>query len=81
MNEKSNHLDIPEEVLDDDKKETIDQLVQSKITSSGNSSVNVDIKIEVDVKPIAFAIIYSLFAKNELTETQMEDALKKLGQY
>lgn len=72
------HSDTSPEDLDENKNKPIDHLVQSKISSSGNSNVNVDIKIEVDVKPIAFAIIYSLFAMNQLTESQLEEAMKRL---
>ncbi|MBT2618650.1 hypothetical protein [Bacillus sp. ISL-78] len=56
-------------------------LTQAQITQSGNSDVNVHIKINVDVKPIAFAVLYSLLAKEQLTKDEFELALKKLDEY
>lgn len=51
---------------------------QSQISESGNSNVDVHIKLDVDVKPIAFAMLYSLFAGKQLTEIELEKALKRL---
>lgn len=78
MDNERIHSETSEESMNKKMNANIDHLVQSKISNSGNSNVNVDIKIEVDVKPIAFAILYSLFVNNQLTEQQLEEALKRL---
>jgi hypothetical protein len=54
---------------------------QSKVSHSGNSDVNVHINIQVDVKPIALAILYSLLAKKQLSNEEFELALSKLEEY
>jgi hypothetical protein len=59
----------------------IENIAQSKVSESGNSNVDVHIKINVDVKPIAFAMLYSLFSSKQLTELQFEEALKRLEEY
>lgn len=56
-------------------------LNQSQVAHSGNSDVNVHINIQVDVKPIALAILYSLLAKNQLSNEEFELALRKLEKY
>jgi hypothetical protein len=54
---------------------------QSQVAHSGNSDVNVHINIQVDVKPIALAILYSLLAKKQLSNEEFESALRKLEEY
>lgn len=56
-------------------------IIQSSIDHSGNSDVDVQINIQVDVKPIAFAILYSLLATKQLSNRDFENALKKLDEY
>lgn len=56
-------------------------LNQSQVAHSGNSDVNIHINIQVDVKPIALAILYSLLAKNQLSNEEFELALRKLEEY
>jgi hypothetical protein len=54
---------------------------QSQVTHSGNSNVNIHINIQVDVKPIALAILYSLLAKKQLSNEELESALRKLEEH
>lgn len=58
-----------------------DTVAQSKVSDSGNSNVDVQIKIDIDVKPIAFAMLYSLLASKQLTDLQFEEALKRLEDF
>ncbi|MFD2216861.1 hypothetical protein [Metabacillus endolithicus] len=51
---------------------------QSRIEKSGNSDVDVHITIDLDVKPVAFAMLYSLLASQQLTSDQFEEAIKRL---
>ncbi|WP_051239577.1 hypothetical protein [Pontibacillus halophilus] len=51
---------------------------QSKIHSSGNSQVDLHISIDIDVKPIAFAMLYSLLAMKEVTAEEFEEAIKRM---
>lgn len=71
---------VTTEHVDDLSVDTI-QLNQSTITHSGNSDVTVQITIQVDVKPIAFAILYSLVASKQLSTEEFESALQKLAEY
>ncbi len=67
--------------IDEKTNAGIDHLVQSKVSNSGNSTVNIDITVEVDVKPIAFAILYSLYVTNQLPEQELDKALKRLESF
>ncbi|KGX93715.1 hypothetical protein N781_00465 [Pontibacillus halophilus JSM 076056 = DSM 19796] len=46
--------------------------------SSGNSQVDLHISIDIDVKPIAFAMLYSLLAMKEVTAEEFEEAIKRM---
>lgn len=63
---------------DKQKDQNDDYKTKSEINNSGNSEVDVHITIDIDVKPVAFAMLYSLLASKQLTEHQFEDALKRL---
>ncbi|MDE3838686.1 hypothetical protein C0966_04695 [Bacillus methanolicus] len=54
---------------------------QSQVAHSGNSDVNVHVNIQVDVTPIAFAVLYSLLATKQLSNEEFELALKKLEKF
>jgi hypothetical protein len=54
------------------------QLNQSQIGHSGNSDVDVNVNIQVDTMPIAFAILCSLLATKQLTNEEFESAVRKL---
>lgn len=43
-----------------------------------NSDVNVDVNIQVDTIPIAFAVLYYLLATKQLSHEEFEFALRKL---
>lgn len=48
----------------------------SNIDNSGNSDI--DIKIHIDLSSIALAMLYSLFASKQLSNEELETALKRL---
>ncbi|QCR30955.1 hypothetical protein [Lysinibacillus sp. SGAir0095] len=48
----------------------------SEISNSGNSDI--DIKINIDLSSIAFAVLYSLFASKQLSKDELETALNRL---
>jgi hypothetical protein len=54
---------------------------QSEISDSGNSKVDIKINIQVDVKPIAFAIIYTLLAVRQISEEEFQSAIKKIEDF
>ncbi len=51
---------------------------QSLVGNSGNSDVDVNIKINIDTKAIAYGMLCSLFAKGDLTELELDKAVHKL---
>lgn len=55
-----------------------DNTLRSIVQDSGNSDIDLDIKIEIETKSIAYAMLCSLFAKGELTESELQDAIDKL---
>ncbi|XQY91006.1 hypothetical protein ACNRWW_15960 [Metabacillus sp. HB246100] len=61
---------------DDDQEENY--YSQSTIEKSGNSDIDIYITIDLDVKPVAFAMLYSLLASKQLSTEQFEDAMKRL---
>jgi hypothetical protein len=54
----------------------IDALSKSLIQQSGNSDV--DILIEFDTTPIAFAMLCSMLATNQMSDKEFEFAVQKL---
>ena len=50
----------------------------AKIGQSGNSDVDVYVNIEVDTKPIAYAMLSSLLATKQITRSQYEEAIRNL---
>jgi hypothetical protein len=58
------------------KNERIDN--QARIHHSGNSDVDVNVNIEIDTMAIAYALLCSSLAKQDLTNEQFEFALNKL---
>ncbi|GMB10093.1 hypothetical protein [Thermolongibacillus altinsuensis] len=51
---------------------------QSQIGHSGNSDVDVNVDIQVDTMPIAFAILCSLLATKQMTNEEFDLAVAKL---
>jgi hypothetical protein len=51
---------------------------QSQIGHSGNSDVDVNVNIQVDTMPIAFAILCSLLATKQMTNEEFDQAVAKL---
>ncbi|WP_142919176.1 hypothetical protein [Peribacillus saganii] len=49
----------------------------SAIGHSGNSNVDVHVSVEVDTRPIAYAMLCALLASNQLSNQQFETAVKK----
>jgi len=54
---------------------------RAQVAHSGNSDVNVHINIQVDVKPLAMAILYSLLATKQLSQEDFELGIRKLNEY
>ena len=52
--------------------------LQASIGHSGNSDVDVFTHIEVDTKPIAYAMLCSLYAQGKLSENEFNLAVRKL---
>lgn len=50
----------------------------AKIGNSGNSDVDIHVHVEVDTKSIAYAMLCSLLATKQLTNSEFEEALNKL---
>ncbi|MFB9757265.1 hypothetical protein ACFQDF_19010 [Ectobacillus funiculus] len=51
---------------------------QANIGHSGNSDVDVFTHIEVDTKPIAYAMLCSLYAQGKLSKNEFNLAVRKL---
>jgi hypothetical protein len=51
---------------------------QSQIGHSGNSDVDINVNVQVDTMPIAFAILCSLLATKQLTNEEFDLAIRKL---
>jgi hypothetical protein len=50
----------------------------ANIGHSGNSDVDVKVSIEVDTRPIAYALLCSMLATKQLSPSEFETAVKKL---
>lgn len=48
------------------------------IGHSGNSDVDVQVTIEVDTRPIAYALLCSMLATKQLSQSEFETAVKKM---
>ncbi|WP_142384809.1 hypothetical protein [Bacillus sp. M6-12] len=61
-----------------DKNENLENTKNnSAIGHSGNSNVDVHVSVEVDTRPIAYAMLCALLASNQLSNQQFETAVKK----
>ncbi|MFB6469035.1 hypothetical protein ACE38V_19980 [Cytobacillus sp. Hz8] len=56
----------------------VENKLRSTVNHSGNSDVDLNLKIEIDTKAIAYGMLCSLFAKGDLTELELEKAIRKL---
>ncbi|MCF2131999.1 hypothetical protein L1I79_37100 [Strepomyces sp. STD 3.1] len=54
------------------------QLNKNSIDHTGNSDVDVTVDVEVDTMPIAFAMLYSLFASKQISSEEFELAIQRL---
>lgn len=50
----------------------------AKIGHSGNSDVDVHVNVQVDTRPIAYAMLCSLLATQQITHNEFKKALDKL---
>lgn len=50
----------------------------ANIGHSGNSDVDVQVTIEVDTRPIAYALLCSMLATKQLSQSEFETAVKKM---
>jgi hypothetical protein len=54
---------------------------QAQLAHSGNSDVNIQIQLQIDLTPIAFTVLYALLAKKQISNEEFELALKRLEEY
>lgn len=50
----------------------------ASIGHSGNSDVDVHVNIDVDTRPIAYAVLCSLYATKQMSQVEFELAVKKM---
>ncbi|WP_010530269.1 hypothetical protein [Lentibacillus jeotgali] len=62
--------------LEDRKQAEVKKSVESIVRDSGNSDV--DVSILIDTTPMAYAMLCSLMATNQLTRQEFEKAVRKL---
>lgn len=62
--------------LDDRRKAEVEKSVESIIKDSGNSDV--DISILIDTTPMAYAMLCSLLATQQLTKHEFDKAVQNL---
>lgn len=62
------------------KKEENENVIlnKSNVGQSGNSDVDVNVNIEIETISIAYAMLCSMWARNQMTDVQFERALDKL---
>ena len=48
---------------------------------SGNSDVDLEVNIDIDTKAIAYGMLCSLYAKGELSEVELENAIQRLDTF
>ncbi|WP_182916966.1 hypothetical protein [Bacillus sp. PK3_68] len=51
---------------------------QAEVENSGNSDVDIHVIVEMDTKPVAYAMLCSLLATKQINYKEFEDALKIL---
>ncbi|MGJ7921272.1 hypothetical protein [Neobacillus sp. LXY-4] len=59
-------------------QESIENKLKTVIENSGNSEVDLNVNIEIDTKALAYGLLCSLYAKGEITESELEKAVQKL---
>lgn len=64
---------------DDNHEKKIENVTNSRVSHSGNS--NVTINITIDLLPLAFAQLYSLYATKQISSDEFELALSKLKEF
>jgi hypothetical protein len=52
----------------------------AKIGHSGNSDVDVHVNVQVDTRPIAYAMLCSLLATKQITSVEFESAIGRLDE-
>ncbi|KAA0546571.1 hypothetical protein FZW96_15115 [Bacillus sp. BGMRC 2118] len=62
------------------KKEENENVIlnKSNIGQSGNSDVDVNVNIEIETISIAYAMLCSMWARNQMTDVEFDRALNKL---
>ncbi|WP_141676221.1 hypothetical protein [Pseudobacillus wudalianchiensis] len=54
------------------------ELKQTEVKNSGNSDVDLNVIVEMDTKPIAYAMLCSLLATKQINYKEFENALEVL---
>ena len=52
--------------------------LETIIGHSGNSDVDLVVNVDIDTKAIAYGMLCSLYAKGDLTDQELEQAVRKL---
>ncbi|MGZ9869456.1 hypothetical protein [Priestia endophytica] len=69
----SGKISSPGHVFNNDNR-----LNKNSIDNTGNSDVDVTVDVEIDTMPIAFAMLYSLFASKQISSEEFELAIQRL---
>lgn len=81
LNETTSIEDMEEIIESNENFSSETRSNQSSVSQSGNSDVKIHINIQIDVKPIAFAYLYSLLAGQQISNEDFEQAIKRLKEY
>ncbi|MGD6819168.1 hypothetical protein [Metabacillus sp. 84] len=70
-------METPRDFRNGKKYPSQTELVQlASVSHSGNSDV--DVSVNVDTMPIAFALMYNMYASNQMSKQQFDEGIKKL---
>ncbi|WP_100404307.1 hypothetical protein [Bacillus solitudinis] len=56
----------------------VENKLNTMVGHSGNSDVDLTVKVDIDTKAIAYGMICSLYARGDLNELELEKAIQKL---
>ncbi|WP_188208119.1 hypothetical protein [Alkalibacillus aidingensis] len=56
----------------------VENKVNTLLKDSGNSDVDLTVNVDINTKAIAYGMLCSMYAKGDLSDSELEDAIKKL---
>lgn len=59
-------------------RNSVENQLQALVGNSGNSDVDLSVQVDVNTKIIAYGMLCSLYAKGEISESELERAISKL---